>query len=119
MNRSKETCYKTTKSLFSIYHKLHRRPCKTAKYSAFQVSHRLKESRPYKIHVWNITHHASYNTLTYIKYEFEVLQNIRVKMICFVKINKKLNKILCPLKEKKKGGKKSITSRQMFFFTCL
>ena len=65
MDRSKETCYKTTKSVFRIYHRLHRRPCKAAKYSACQVSHGLKESRSYKIQVWNITHNASSNTLTY------------------------------------------------------
>ena len=80
MDRSKETFYKTPKSVFSIYHKLHRRPFNATKYSAFQVSHRLKESRSYKIQVWNITHHTIHSHITY---EFEVLQYIKYYNDCF------------------------------------
>ena len=97
MDRSKETCYKATKSVFSIYHKLHRRPCKAAKHSAFQVSHQLNKSRSYKIQVWNITHLTLFNILTYYN-----------NNDCFCK-NKypKLNKIFCPQKKEKKCNKKA------------
>ena len=35
---------------------------------------RLKESRSYKIQVWNITHHTMHS---HIIYEFDVLHNIK------------------------------------------
>ena len=76
MDPSKKTFNKTTKSVFSIYHKLLRRPCKAAKYSAFQVSHRPKSQDLTKFQsgTSHVTHHTIHSHITY---EFEVLQNIK------------------------------------------
>ena len=54
-----------------------RRSCKAAKYSVFQVSHQLKESKSGTSH---ITHHTIHSHITY---EFEVLQYIKYYNDCF------------------------------------
>ena len=112
MDWYKETCYGTTKSVLRINHKLHRRSCKAAKYSAFQVSHQLKESKSGTSHT---THHTIHSHITR---EFEVLQNIKDNNDCLKKKKyQKFNKILCPLKEKKikKFNKRQKHQNKCFF----
>ena len=84
------------------------------------IDSKSQDLTKFKSRTQHITHHTihSHNT-----YEFEVSQNIKDSNDCF-RLNKKyqkLNKILCPSKDKKKksGNKKAKTSKQMFFHTCL
>ena len=71
----------------------------------------------------HITHHTIHSPNTYeleVSQNTKLIQNIKdnIDFFCLNKKYQKLNKILCPSKDKKKkekGNKLAKTSRQMFF----
>ena len=86
----------------------------------FPIDSKSQDLTKFKSGTRHITHHTIHSLNTY---EFEVSQNIKDNNDCF-RFNKKyqkLNRILCPSKDKKKkkGNKKAKTSRQMFFSFCI